>query len=91
MCPAQRPCCAQNHVPESLQTKDPSVEFVVVEDTKQLGMQVRTDPDIVMDVVNLALFTIQKGHEVLYSWTFGAIGGSPGTDVPKWLEGLVNG
>ncbi|EPE27932.1 hypothetical protein GLAREA_04723 [Glarea lozoyensis ATCC 20868] len=89
----------QNTVPKSLQTKNLSVEFVVVQDTKQLAMRVSTDPNFVMDVVNVALFAIQKGHEMAYSWVFGAIGGAPaalslvagglGTEVPKWLEDLV--
>jgi hypothetical protein len=89
----------QNAVPKSLQTKDLSVEFVVVQDTKQLAMRVSTDPNFVMDVVNVALFAIQKGHELAYSWVFGAIGGAPaalslvagalGTEVPKWLEDLA--
>ncbi len=89
----------ENSVPMSLRTRVLSVQFTVTEDTRQLGMQVTADPNHVMDVINLALWSIGKGHEMAYSWTFAAIGGAPmalsavagavGAEVPEWLENLV--
>lgn len=88
-----------NPVTKSMMTKGLIVEFMLVADTKQLAKKVDTVPNFTMDVVNFALFGIAKGHEVAYSWVFGAIGGAPaalrlvagilGTEAPKWLEDLV--